>query len=304
MNLLRPAGKAARIYLLLLGFGMGWLNAQKPIIVDADTANEVDDLFALARILMDPEVEVTALNAAHWQGSHWSVPQSMEESHRLNQQLLGEMGLEIRTFRGGAARMYDWGDRARHSAAAYEIIRQARQRDSVVILALGALTNIASAVYIQPDIAKKLRIYWLGTTLDFESGVLKRNDFNALMDPYALDYLLDSKATLYIMPLNTARTLEVSFEKWKAEIGSHFLGRYLLKRWEDHLDGARQKRVLWDLALVAAFLNPEFGRTRVVRTSRDSGGRPIVFFSQIDPRAITRDFWNRLKAFQPPGEAH
>jgi hypothetical protein len=120
----------------------------------------------------------------------------------------------------------------------------------------------------------------------------------------ALDYLLDSEATFYIMPLNTALAMEVSFEKWKAEIGSHFLGDYLIKRWEGHLDGARQKRVLWDLALVSVFLNPEFGRTRVVRTSRDSGGKPIVFFSQIDPRAITRDFWNRLKAYKRPGEPH
>ena len=300
MSPLGSAGKIALMYLFLLGWGTGCLYTQKPVIVDADTSNEVDDLFALARILMDPQVEVTALNAAHWQSSHWSVPQSMEESHRLNQQLLGEMGLEIKTFRGGMARMYDWGDRARHSAAAYEIIRQAKQRDTVVVLALGALTNIASAVYIQPDIAKKLRIFWLGTTFDFESGVLKRNDFNALMDPYALDYLLDSEATLHIMPLNTARTMEVSFEKWKAEIGSHFLGHYLIKRWESHLDGVRQKRVLWDLALVSAFLNPEFGRTRVVRTSRDSGGKPIVFFSQIDPQAIAVDFWEVLKAYKGP----
>ena len=62
------------------------------VIIDADTGNEVDDLYALARILLDPSIEVTALNAAHWQTSHWTVENSMENSHRLNQELLGKLG--------------------------------------------------------------------------------------------------------------------------------------------------------------------------------------------------------------------
>lgn len=110
--------------------------AQKQVIVDADTGNEVDDLYALVRILIEPTIEVTALNAAHWQTSHWSIPNSMENSHRLNQQLLGEMNLKVKTFRGAAARMYDWGDRAQHSAAAYEIIRQTEEKKEVTVLEL------------------------------------------------------------------------------------------------------------------------------------------------------------------------
>ena len=40
--------------------------------------------------------------------------------------LLGHMDLNVKTRRGGAARMYDWGDQAQHSAASYEIIKQAK----------------------------------------------------------------------------------------------------------------------------------------------------------------------------------
>lgn len=172
----------------LLFLAFAWANAQTKVIVDADTGNEVDDLFALARILAEPSVEVTALNAAQWQTSHWTEPRAMENSYRLNQQLLGEMGLSVNTFRGGAARMYDWGDRAQHSAASYEIIRQAKaikDGTKIPILVLGALTNVASAVFIDPSIADKIEVYWLGSTMDFETGTLKRNDFNCAMDPYA-----------------------------------------------------------------------------------------------------------------------
>ena len=201
------------VHVLLGGFlfsvSVVWGQQKTKVIVDADTGNEVDDLFALARIVLEPNIEITALNAAHWQTSLWAIPNTMENSHRLNQQLLGEIGSDIRTFRGASARMYDWGDRAQHSAAAYEIISQADEVDQLNILALGALTNIASAVYIKPEIAKKLKVFWLGTTMDFNTGVLKRNDFNPLMDPFALDMLLDSHVELVIMPINVALDMEI-----------------------------------------------------------------------------------------------
>lgn len=272
--------------------------AQRPLIVDADTGNEVDDLFALAHILMYDELQVTALNAAHWQTSHWAVANSMENSHRLNQQLLGEMGLDVPTLRGAQARMYDWGDRAQHSAAAYEIIRQANQKDSLEIIAMGALTNVASAVFIAPEIASKLRIYWLGTTMDFEQGVMKRNDFNPLMDPYALDYLLESGAELNIIPLNVAVGMEISRERLEKEIGTTELGDFLIARWEQHLDGSREKRILWDLALVAAYANPEMARQVEFKTSRDSGNRVIKVYEWIDAEAIYQDFFTAVRSFK------
>ena len=81
-----------------------------PVILDADTGNEVDDLYALSRALIEPSWNILALNATHWQTSHWAIPESMENSHRLNGVLLGELGLSIKTRRGGVARMFDWGD--------------------------------------------------------------------------------------------------------------------------------------------------------------------------------------------------
>ena len=282
-------------FLMLSAFGQ---TQNREIIVDADTGNEVDDLYALVRILLEPTVEVTALNAAHWQTSHWTMENSMENSHRLNQQLLGEMALNIPTFRGAAARMYDWGDRAQHSAAAYEIIRQANEKNEITILALGALTNVASAVFIKPEIAGKLKVYWLGTTMNFETKVLKRNDFNPLMDAYALDYLLDSEVELNIIPVSVASAMKIGFDEMEAKIGKHFLGKHLQKRWIDHIDGDRRSRTLWDLALISVFIHPEFAEKEVITTSRDSGNRPITFYKTIDAKAIYQDFYETLLAFE------
>ncbi len=274
------------------------LSAQRDIIIDADTGNEVDDFYALARILLEPTVNIIALNAAHWQTSHWAIENTMENSHRLNQQLLGEMGLSLKTNRGAMARMYDWGDRAQHSAAAYEIIKQAKANENVIILVLGALTNVASAVYIEPTIAEKLEVFWLGTTMDFEKGVLKRDDFNPLMDPYALDYLLNSKVAMNIMPISVAVKMEIGFDTLNNKIGSHFLGKFLMNRWTTHLDGSRKSRVLWDLALITAFIHPELATAKQIMTSKDSGNREITFYTQIDADAIYEDFYKTLLAFE------
>jgi len=296
---MNPNFMLSRILLLLLffsgpTFGIG---QTRQVIVDADTGNEVDDFYALAHILTDSTVKVAALNATHWQTSHWAVENTMENSHRLNQQLLGEMGLQVKTLRGAQARMYDWGDRAQHSAAAYEIIAQAEQNNRVTILVLGALTNVASAVFIRPEIAENLEVYWLGTTVNFDTGALKRNDFNAMMDPFALDYLLDSKVEMNIMPINVAVNMEIGYDELSKAIGHSPLGNFLIKRWDDHLDGSRKSRVLWDLALVAAYLRPEFGETEIVQTSRDSGNREINYYKAIDAEAIYNDFYKLLLDF-------
>ncbi len=138
------------IFLLLVIY-TGLAQQKQRLILDADTGNEVDDLYAISRALIEPSWEITALNATQWQTSHWAVDQSMENSHRLNQMILGHLGLSVKALRGGVDRMYDWGDKAQHSAAVYEIIQQARDlsgEEKLTVVALGALTNVASAIYL------------------------------------------------------------------------------------------------------------------------------------------------------------
>jgi inosine-uridine nucleoside N-ribohydrolase len=271
------------------------------IILDADTGNEVDDFYALARILMEPSIEILALNAAHWQTSHWAEPQSMENSHRLNQQLLGEMGLELKTNRGAIARMYDWGDMAQHSAAAYEIIQQVQKlqkEEQLTIIALGALTNVASAIFIEPKIAKRIKLYWLGTSYDFEKNILYRNDFNCAMDQYALTHLLFSEAEMHIVPVNIAAKMEFDFSETKEKFKDNELGVFLVNRWYNHIDGARAKRIIWDLSIVDLFLNPKWGEEVQVTTSKDNGNKKVYFYKDLAVDKMKADFYKHILEYK------
>ena len=271
------------------------------VIVDADTANEVDDPYALVAALTQSNWNVIALTAAQWQTAHWATEHAMEDSHRLNQVMVGYLGTNTPTLRGGVARMYDWGDQAQHSAAAYEIIKQAHKmpkNEKLTLVVLGALTNIASALFIDPSIEQKIDVYWLGSSYDFDKGIMRTTDFNAIMDPQALHLLLNSKVSMTIIPVNVASALTFDYQKtFDAFSGKSHMTDFLVNRWYEHVDGSRKKRVIWDLALIYAMTDPQWAETTIITTSKDLGNRPINYISSIDGEKMFNAFIERTLAW-------
>ena len=280
---------------------MGHGQQKLSLILDADTGNEVDDLYAIARALIEPSWEITALNAAHWQTSHWAEAETMENSHRLNQVLVGEVGVDIKTRRGGVARMFDWGDLAQHSAAAYEIIKQAKatpEGQKLTVVALGALTNVSSAIYIEPSIAPRIRLYWLGTSYDFEQGILKKRDFNCIMDLQAVEVMLMSEVEMHVIPVNVAAAMTFKMEETEAAFrGKHSLGNILCDRWYNHLDGSRKERTIWDLALIEAMIHPDWAEKVTITTSKDNGSRKIHYYKSFEAEKMKKEFFERVNAY-------
>lgn len=292
------------LFLLFIFFGTFSASAQynkNHIIIDADTDNEVDDLFAISRALLEPTWNITALNATQWQSSQWAAAQSMENGYRLNQALATLTEKNVLQRRGGEGRMYDWGDQARHSAAAYEIIKQAKQLPEgrqLTVVALGALTNVASAIFIDPSIESKLDLYWLGTSYDFEKQLLGITDFNCMMDIQALFIMLKSPVKMHIIPVSEANKFTFKYDETNAKLrGKHKLGDMLMDRWVNHSDGGKNERVLWDLALIEAMIHPEMATEVEVNLSPEFGGRTVGYYKNIDAEAMRKDFFVVMNKF-------
>jgi len=83
------------------------------VIIDADTANEVDDLFAIARALVAPEFQIEGLTSALWR--HRGTPNSVELSQALNEKLLDLAGLRDGKWGPG---IYNW----KNDIAAVQVI--------------------------------------------------------------------------------------------------------------------------------------------------------------------------------------
>jgi len=274
------------------------------ILIDADTANEVDDLHAIVRALIHPSFEVEGLNSAQWQISHYATPNTLEDSQRLNEVLLALLNKSsIPHPRGASHRLYDWGrDVAQHSAAAYHIIQEAHKTpegEKLTVVMLGATTSLASALLIDPTISPKIKVYLLGTSHDFGRRIWRKRDFNCVMDVQAIEVVLNAKdLEIHIMPVNVAAAMVFDMEEAKQKLAQrNDLLNLLYRRWGDHIDGGRSRRVIWDLCVVSCLMYPQFGEEIRVTTPPENTPREVYVFSSIDGLKIREEFYLALAEY-------
>ncbi len=63
-------------------------------IIDTDSGNSIDDLFAVARVLADPQFEVIGLTSAQWNFNPHNIQETVAISQKNNTNLLKYFGKE------------------------------------------------------------------------------------------------------------------------------------------------------------------------------------------------------------------
>lgn len=288
--------------------------AQKQKVwLDSDTGNEMDDLYAIVRLLKEPSVDVVGLSSAHfnnpdllvfekWNAYDTKGLNTLEDSQRLNELILSTMGLSHIPHPKGADRQIGraWGGQEpRDSPAAQAIIALAKsmpENEKLDILTLGALTNVASAVILAPEILPKIRVYALGAKYNQTTRAWSKNEFNIRNDLNAFDYLLDlSGLDFTIMPLETALPLQFDRDETYRKTDDNIpIEKILADRWREQ-NPQDKTRVMWDLALVQAYLLPQFSETLLVNTPPESKTFTVKIFSKIEKEALMQDFWELLR---------
>ncbi len=289
-----------------------------PVIwIDADTGNESDDLFAIFRALIEPGLSIAGLSSVHFNNADLVTFERWNQyptagidtvgiSQALNEALLGALGLaDIPCLRGADRQMgRAWGGRApRDSAAARALIAAAHARpagEKLVVLGLGAVTNLASALALDPTIADRVSIHLLGADHDPATGAWNKNEFNIRNDLNGFDLLLDHPTLeLAVMPVSTARPYIYGKEETLRALADEVPVEKMLKdRWEE-THPQDQTRVLWDLALVQAVLRPELATVTTVRTPPENTPRDIRLYRAIDVPGMRADFFARLRSGAP-----
>lgn len=222
------------------------------IVIDTDAYNEVDDQFAIAWALSSPErLNVQAVYAAPFcslaaqkllpipeevlkQSPHYAgTPgEGMEKSYQEILKLFSLMGeqSEGRVFRGAEQYIVKNGLPA-ESEAARDLVQRAMSHgddERLYVLAIGAITNIASAILMEPKILDKIAVVWLsGQPLHFKSTA----EFNLMQDMTASRLILDCGVPLVLIPcMGVASHLTLTRPELdelligRSEIGS-YLGR-------------------------------------------------------------------------------
>jgi purine nucleosidase len=286
---------------LLLAFTFAALavSGQTRVWLDADTANEIDDLYALTHALVSQRLQIVALSSAQWKSSPVAEGNTLEASQHLNEALLGLLGKrEVPARRGSIVPVYWWGaDRAAYSGASYHLILEARKTppgEKLTVVVLGALTNIASAIMTDPAIAGRIRLYWLGCSV--KDGAWDKSEFNALNDIHALNEVLNARdLEMSVMPANVSRALTFDYRDTAARLEkSSRLGQFLLNRWNTHSPGA-SSWIMWDVAAIGWLLTPELVESRMVPTPPENTRREVRVATSIDAAKMRQNFWEALK---------
>lgn len=280
--------------------------AKPPLIIDADTANEIDDLYAILRLLRQNRFEVVALTSTQWfhyLAKDWIGPDltTVEASQRINEQLLRLAGhADLPAPQGSREPIgKPWGGfEPKDSPAARAIVdhgRRASPDAKLTVVCLGATTNVASALGLDPSIAPNIRLYLLGLRYDHAAGVWNKSSFNVRRDLNAADLVLNTEALeVHVMPANIAQPLTFeradTFERL-APLGE--LGDYLADRWRAHAPEF-EEWVMWDVALAVALVRPELAESVLVPTPPENTRRQVRVYRSIDARAMRDDFWQAV----------
>jgi len=288
--------------------------AQKQKVwLDADTGNEMDDLYAIVRLVKDPSVQLIGLSSAHfnnpdllvfekWNAYDTKGLNTVGESQRLNEQILKAMKRLDIAHPLGADRQIGraWGQEdARNSDASQAIIsavKSLREGEKLDILTIGAMTNLASALIIAPEIKSRVRCFSLGAQYDPKTKVWNKNEFNIRNDLNAFDYLLNLEGLdLTMMCLQAAKPLQFKRDETYSKLDESIEAEKILKdRWREQ-NPQDLTRVMWDLALIEAYLNPTLAQIKTTTTPPENKQRKIKAYTKIDEKALADDFWKVLK---------
>ena len=299
-----------------------WKNLAVPdgtidVVLDTDAYNEIDDQFAISYLIGKPEkFRIRAICAAPFSNSKAATAaEGMEKSYDEILKLLRLMGredLQSLTIRGSERYLPD-EQTAVVSPAAERMAALAGEYSPerpLYIIAIGAITNVASAILCNPRVAESCVVVWLGGHgLHMPLGA---SEFNMKQDIAAARVVYGSGVPLVLLPcagvVDRLCTSRYELQHWLA--GKSALCDYLyentVQEAESYAAGKPWTRVIWDVSAVAWFFSgegrlmkdktvpcpvPEYDRTY---TPGGEDARPIRYVYWIDRDAVFEDLFDTL----------
>jgi inosine-uridine nucleoside N-ribohydrolase len=279
------------------------------MVLDTDTYNEIDDQFALAyAYLSKDKIQLEAVYSAPYFNNRSTGPaDGMEKSYQEILRLLKMLGKspEGFAFRGSDRYLEDVTKPVR-SDAVTDLIKKAKSAtpdNPLYVVPVGCITNIASAILIEPEIIRNIVVVWLGGNgLDWPS----QKEFNLMQDVKAAQVVLNSGVALVIMP---CRPVVSHFHTTIPELeyylkGKNALSDYLLSSTIEYSGGRDTwSKVIWDVTAVAWLVNPGWMPTNLVHSpvltdqvtySTDHSRHFIRMATSVNRDAIFRDLFSKV----------
>lgn len=291
------------------------------VVLDTDTYNEVDDQFALSYLLASQDkLRVQALYAAPFYNENSTGPaDGMEKSYQEILKLLDLAGfshLKNQVYRGSQEYLPDEHTPV-PSPAAEDLAQRAMNytpESPLYVVAIGAPTNIASALLLQPAITDRVVIVWLGGhSVDWPDN----QEFNAAQDVAADRVIFGSGAAVVQLP---CQGVVSAFRVSDPELREYLLGKnplcdYLVglveesqRQWEA---GPCWSRPIWDVTAIGWLLDESFMMDKLHPSpifqydhhySFDNTRHPAKYVTYIERDKLMADLIHKLAALGKAGQ--
>lgn len=282
-----------------------------PVVLDTDTYNEIDDQFALVYSLLSPErLNIQAIYAAPFFNSRSSSPQDgMEKSYEEICRILDKLDRSPGQFVfHGSTHFLSDDTTPNKSDAVNDLIERAMAttESPLYVIAIGAITNISSAILLEPNILERIVVIWLGGhALHWHHA----KEFNLRQDVFAARLLFDCGVPVVHIPCKGVTThLSTTVAEIERYVqGQGAIGDYLTQIFTSyHPDHFAWSKVLWDMAAVAYLINDSWVPTTLIHSpilteqmtwSHDSSRHFIRYAYFVHRNEIFRDFFTKLAAY-------
>lgn len=234
------------------------------VILDTDTYNECDDQFALAYLLKSRDkFDINAITIAPYSNKVCSIKDGLENSYKEVLKISNFLNIDTKDITNIGSDSYLGNNDYVISDASKKIIDIALKNEKTYIIAIGALTNVASAIKIESKIIKKIEVIWLGGhDLEHKDNL----EFNFMQDIKAVKTVFESGVKLTILPCeNVVRKLQITVDELDNKLIKNELNTYLIERFtNDGYHGKQYERPIWDISAVAYLINRDWFKIKKI----------------------------------------
>ena len=317
------------------------------IILDTDTANEIDDQFALAwALLSEDKIDLIGVTAEPYSFQHhreeliqafqiiknneinnknielvksyssWvrglldsgvdpkdiyfdTPSEGQDKSYTEINKIFNLMNTNSnnKVFRGARNYLEDFNQPYMNESTDFIIQSCLKNKDEkIYVCAIGCLTNIASALLIEPKIIKNLVVVWTSGFPSY-SPLNNKSSLNLVQDVKASQLVFSCGVSVVYLPgFNVGEQLTISlpemseFVKGRGKIGDYLYYLYTnnpLHKQRGVQDQSMKTWVIWDIINIAWMIDPSWVSTIVLDM----------------PDLDDKLFWTQKKIKQPMREA-
>jgi inosine-uridine nucleoside N-ribohydrolase len=313
-------------------FDSNFVKPRCRVIIENDFSGDPDGLFQLVHHLLSPSVDIRAVIGSHLNARDGFDNSKTQADNAAKQALeiirLVKPSAGIPVIPGSNTAMINDSTPVKSEAVRF-IIKEAMRTDtkSPLYVVCGAgLTEIASALLTQPEIAKKITLVWIGgpeyPDLAFPPPNYSSPEYNLNIDINSVKVIFNkSSISLWQVPRNAYRQCLLSYAqllfniKSKGEVGKYLagkiesimnrIGKFGLNIGETYVLGDSPLVLL--TALQSSFeADPSSSRYVVKMAPRvnDRGdyefndkGRNIRVYDWLDTNLMFNDFFAKLSLF-------